>query len=101
MSKELDVPAKALREKASGELLRVWVTPDEATHVMLDLNPVSDPAVWGLVLADLAQRVANIYHIEKGADRQATIERIAAGFKAEIESPTASPASPRSDAKPN
>ena len=88
MPDEPDVHLKALREKIATAGLKVWLTPDDETHAALDMPPILDPAAWGVVLADLAGHIANIYHVEKGADKRATVQRIAAGFNAEVESPT-------------
>lgn len=87
MTDDHSVALKALRDKAPRELLEVRVLADDETHVTIRLGSVHDPGVWGLVFADLARHVANIYHIEKGADRKATVESMAAAFNADISSP--------------
>jgi hypothetical protein len=44
--------------------------------------------MYGLVLADLAKHIANAYKQKLNRDPQKTLERIMAGFAAEMDSPT-------------
>lgn len=87
MPQEISIPIKALRDEAARELLRVWVTSDDTTHISIDLAHASDAAVWGIVLANLTRHIANVYKIEREADTKTTIQRIAEAFRAEVESP--------------
>ena len=54
-TKFLDPPPAASRDKASFELLRVWVA-EQGQHVSLRSGAWEDPFAWGIVLADLARQ---------------------------------------------
>ena len=89
--KYLDPPPAAARDKASFELLRVWVA-EQGQHVSLRSGTWEDPFAWGIVLADLARHIVNAESMHrKGLDKDAYLERIIEGFHAEIESPTDEP----------
>ena len=79
-NKFLDPPPAASRDKASFELLRVWVA-EQGQHVSLRSGAWEDPFAWGIVLADLARHIVNA----------AFLERMLEGFQAEIDSPTDEP----------
>jgi hypothetical protein len=57
-NKFLDPPPAATRDKASFELLRVWVA-EQGQHVSLRSGTWEDPFAWGIVLADLARHIVN------------------------------------------
>jgi hypothetical protein len=87
-TKYLDPPPAAARDKASFELLRVWVA-EQGQHVSLRSGAWEDPFAWGIVLADLARHIVNAEALHrKELDRDAFLERMLEGFHAEIESPT-------------
>ena len=89
--KYLDPPPAATRDKASFELLRVWVA-EQGQHVSLRSGTWEDPFAWGIVLADLARHIVNAEAMHrKDLDKDAFLERILEGFHAEIESPTDEP----------
>jgi hypothetical protein len=89
--KVLDPPPAASRDKASFELLRVWVA-EQSQHVSLRSGVWEDPFAWGIVLADLARHIVNAEALQKkDFDRDAFFARILEGFQAEIESPTDEP----------
>lgn len=90
-NKFLDPPPAANSDKASFELLRVWVA-DGGQHVSLRYGAWDDPFAWGIVLADLARHITNAEAIHrKGMDEVAFLERMLEGFQAEIDSPTDEP----------
>ncbi len=89
-SDELIVPDAARRDSDSFEVLRVWVA-NQGQHVSLRTGVWSDPAAWGIMLADLARHVANAYEKELGLDQLTTLSRIKAGLDAEFSSPTDTP----------
>lgn len=90
-NKYLDPPPAATRDKASFELLRVWVA-DAGQHVSLRSGTWEDPFAWGIVLADLARHVVNAESMtRKDLDKEAFLNRMLEGFQAEIESPTDEP----------
>jgi hypothetical protein len=91
VGKFLDVPAAASRDKASFEVLRVWIA-EQGQHVSIRSGAWEDPFAWGIVLADLARHIAlaqQIQHPETDVD--VFVERLLEGFHAEIENPTDEP----------
>lgn len=90
-TKYLDPPPAASRDKASFELLRVWVA-EQGQHVSLRAGTWEDPFAWGIVLADLARHIVNAESINnKDLDEEAFLTRMIEGFQAEIDSPTDEP----------
>jgi hypothetical protein len=90
-AKFLDPPPAASRDKASFELLRVWVA-EAGQHVSLRAGAWEDPFAWGIVLADLARHIVAAEAINNPeTDKEAFFERMLEGFQAEIESPTDEP----------
>jgi hypothetical protein len=90
VSKQLAVPEAGLRDQESFEVARVWVA-EKAQHVSLLIGTWNDPVAWGIVLADLARHVANGYAQNKGLGAEEIVRRMAAAFRAELESPTDHP----------
>jgi hypothetical protein len=90
-NKFLDPPPAATRDKASFELLRVWVA-EQGQHVSLRSGAWEDPFAWGIVLADLARHIVNAEAMQnKELDENAYLQRLLEGFQAEIDSPTDEP----------
>lgn len=87
---EMTPPPAASQDAKSFELARLWVAND-AQHVALRADVWTDPAAWGIVLADLARHVALAYQHKDGHDLEDVLERVLAGFHTELESPTDSP----------
>jgi hypothetical protein len=84
---QLTISDAAKRDSKSFELLRVWIAENNQ-HVSLRAGVWEDPAAWGIMLADLAGHVANTYEQSEGRNRAETLQRIKAGFDAEMSSPT-------------
>ena len=95
--KELQPPHTIHGASKAMELARIWIV-DGNQHVSISGNLWKDPAAWGLMLVDLAKHVANAY-AQHGENREATLNRIFAGFLAEIKSATDEPG-PIGPAKP-
>jgi hypothetical protein len=93
---ELSVPEAARRDPNSLEILRVWIA-NNAQHVSLQTGIWDDPVAWGIMLADLARHVANSYYIDAGLDKNQSLERIKAGWAAEMDSPTDEPSGQMED----
>ena len=93
---QLLIPDAAKKDEQSFELVRVWVA-HKGQHVSLRVGVWSDPAAWGIMLADLAGHVANSYQQDTGLDRIKTLQRIKAAFDAELRSPTDEPLGKISD----
>ena len=87
---ELTVPATALRDRNSFEILRVWIA-NGGQHVSLRAGLWEDPAAWGLMLADLARHIVNTYEPATASDREQILERIKLGLIAELEAQTDAP----------
>jgi hypothetical protein len=91
--KQLEIPPAAAQDKASFEVLRVWVA-EQGQHVSLRSGAWEDPFAWGIVLADLARHIALAHKLQPGkkpTDPAAFLERLLEGFQAEIENPTDEP----------
>jgi hypothetical protein len=84
---ELIPPPAAAEDAKSFEIARLWVA-DQAQHVVLRTDVWPDPAAWGVVLAELARHVALAYQGRDGHDVEDALERLLAGFHAEIEAPS-------------
>jgi len=90
-NKYLDVPPVAARDKASFEVLRVWIA-EQGQHVSLRSGAWEDPFAWGIVLADLARHIALAHQLQHPeTDLEGFVERLLEGFHAEIENPTDEP----------
>jgi hypothetical protein len=86
----LPVPPAAKINTDSTEILRLWKVPEVGQQVILRHDAWEDPAAWGLMLADIARHVARA-HAQEGQNESEVFQRILAGFRAEIESPTDTP----------
>jgi hypothetical protein len=90
-AKHLDIPPAAARDRASFEVLRVWIA-ERGQHVSIRSGAWDDPFAWGIVLADLARHIALAHQLEHpDADIDAFAARLLEGFHAEIENPTDEP----------
>jgi hypothetical protein len=87
---QLQIPDAAKQDPNSVELLRVWVA-NRDQHVSLKTGIWKDPFAWGIMLSDLMQHIANAYHEQEGLSRDKTLQRIKAGFDAEVSSATDRP----------
>jgi len=91
IEKALGLPPAAQRDKASFEVLRVWIA-EHGQHVSIQSGAWDDPFAWGIVLADLARHIALAHQLQKdGTDLDAFMDRLLEGFQAEIENPTDEP----------
>jgi Domain of unknown function (DUF5076) len=91
VEKVLTIPEEAQKDKASFEVLRVWIA-NQAQHVSIRSGAWEDPFAWGIVLADLARHIALAHQLQnEGADSEAFLNRLLEGFEAEIENPTDEP----------
>lgn len=85
--KSLDPPPLVLSDPKAREIVRVWGAHGKM-HITLDPHLWDDPGCWGIMLADLAQHVANAYLELRKVDRDLTLKQIRAGFECEWNSPT-------------
>src|SRR5436309_9413574 len=89
--KNLSIPPVAQRDKASFEVMRVWIA-EQSQHVSIRSGAWQDPFAWGIVLADLARHIALSHELQdQKTDKDAFLQRLIEGFNAEIESPTDEP----------
>jgi hypothetical protein len=89
--KILDIPPAAQRDKASFEVMRVWIA-EQGQHVSIRSGAWEDPFAWGIVLADLARHIALAHQMQSSKiDPEAFLERLLEGFRAEIDNPTDEP----------
>jgi hypothetical protein len=89
--KVLSIPPVAQRDKASFEVLRVWIA-EQGQHVSIRSGAWDDPFAWGIVLADLARHIALAHEMQdEKINKEAFLERLLEGFSAEIDSPTDEP----------
>jgi hypothetical protein len=89
--KILSIPPVAERDKASFEVLRVWIA-EQGQHVSIRSGAWDDPFAWGIVLADLARHIALAHEMQdEKINKEAFLERLLEGFSAEIDSPTDEP----------
>jgi Domain of unknown function (DUF5076) len=89
--KVLGIPPVAQRDKASFEVLRVWIA-EQSQHVSIRSGAWEDPFAWGIVLADLARHIALAHEMQDPKiNKEAFLERLLEGFSAEIDSPTDEP----------
>lgn len=80
---ELSAPPD-VREEGGVEVLRVFVV-EQALSISLQ-RAFDDPAMWGMLFADVARQVAMIYGREAGVGESEALDAIreafAAGFEA-------------------
>jgi len=89
--KTLAIPPAAQRDKASFEVLRVWIA-QQGQHVSIQSGAWDDPFAWGIVLADLARHIALAHTLQnQSTDEEAFLARLLEGFQAEIDNPTDEP----------
>lgn len=89
--KTLAIPPAASRDRASFEVLRVWIA-EKGQHVSIQSGAWEDPFAWGIVLADLARHIAQAHALQKeSVDPDKFLARLLEGFQAEIEDPTDEP----------
>jgi hypothetical protein len=85
--RELAIPEVAARDPRSLEILRVWVA-NKAQHMSVRTGVWRDPAARGIMLVDLARHIANAYAESAGRDPRQSLQRIRAGWDAEMGTPT-------------
>ena len=83
---ELPIPGDAFNNPDATEMLRAW-SVNGGLQVALQRN-FDDPAIWGLLLTDIARHAARIYAKETAYSEEEALQRIVALFQAEMENPT-------------
>jgi len=83
---ELKPPPAVETASRAMELARIWIV-DKKQQICLSGNLWDDPAVWGLMLVDLARHVSNAYE-NQGRNKKEVLEQILEAFEAEWQHPT-------------
>jgi hypothetical protein len=84
--KELAIPAGAHTAVRADEVLRAWIV-DGGLHVSLQRG-FDDPAMWGILLTDIARHAARIFARERISSESEALEAIHSMFEAEWNRPT-------------
>lgn len=84
------IPEAAQRDAQSFEILRVWIA-EKGQHVSIRAGVWRDPAAWGLMLADLATHIANVYKQDAALDGTQTLQRIKDALLIELDTRTDAP----------
>ena len=72
----------------AAEVLRAWILPGW-TKMQVTLQPRhDDPAVWGMLLVDVARHAAKAYALESRYSESEALRRIKQVFDAEWATPT-------------
>lgn len=85
-SNELELPPVAFENPAAVEVLRVWAAPQSPQQLTLRTT-WKNPAVWGLVLVDIARHAAQAYRAE-GRDPDEVLRQIRELWDSEFDKPT-------------
>lgn len=83
---ELAIPFAAHEAEQASEVLRAWII-DNGLHVSLQRG-FDDPAVWGVLLTDIARHVARIFETENVCSQEEALEKIKEALDAEWDGPT-------------
>lgn len=75
-ARELPVPDEADDAAAAHEVVRGWLI-DNRLVCSLFPSAFDDPAIWGVLLADVAHHIANALAESEGADRGRCLGRSA------------------------
>jgi Domain of unknown function (DUF5076) len=90
---ELVIPAAAVRDANSIELMRAWIA-EGSLHCALRIgrywksSGVSGERAWGIILADAARHISDALAQAKGSNEQETLSQIRQYFLAELGKPT-------------
>ena len=88
----LTPPPEALTDPNAVEFARIWAAHRQQ-HVSLRVEQWKhNPGVWGIMLSDLAQHVANAYEQQGVGTREDVLQSIVSVFLAEFAEPTDAPA---------
>jgi hypothetical protein len=87
----LDRPHEVTSDAGAVEVLSAWLKSDGRNTVALRPDAFPDPAMWGLLLADIARHVANALHEAGGDEAMNVLGRIREGIIAELDHPTDAP----------
>ena len=90
----LSIPPAAIRDEDSVELTRVWIA-EQGLHCSMKIGMYAEAgdgtkevAAWGVILADLAQHVADALSAEGFGSREDLFESLVQTFNDEVSAPT-------------
>ena len=89
----LPIPPAATRDENSREMISAWVA-ENGLHCSLNIGmwetnlTTPEESAWGILLADVAQHVANALEQDLGKDRRETLHAIRIAFQEELGKPT-------------
>lgn len=83
---ELAIPFAAHEADEATEVLRAWIV-DHGLHVSLQRG-FDDPAVWGVLLTDVARHVARVFETEGVCSQDHALDMIKATLDAEWDGAT-------------
>jgi len=82
---QLRIPDAAGGDKASFELLRVWIA-DQSQQISLRGGVWQEPSAWGVMLADLARNIVLVHQEQdEDLDGDAFLTKLLEGFDQEID----------------
>ncbi len=87
---ELPIPPAVGKGSHPIELARIWAV-DGAQHVSIQSGVWSDPAAWGILLADFMRHIADAYSRDGEFSKAEVLTRVHAAFNAEWSDPTDEP----------
>jgi hypothetical protein len=90
-SKQQLAPPPLANERDASEVLRAWILPDWSRMQVALQTQHDDPAVWGILLADVARHAAKAYELNGKYSENDALRRIRQVFDAEWSSPTELP----------
>ncbi len=91
--KALTIPAAAVRDENAVEMMRAWIA-EQGLHCSLniglygDKGPGFETRAWGIMLADVAQHVADALAASGAGDRDTLLDQIIDSFTDEIGDPS-------------
>lgn len=83
---EIPIPPVAAQTPDSREVARVWIA-NGGCHVTL-WSAFEDPAMWGMLIADLARHAARSTAADKICSEKEALQAIVTYFNREMEQPT-------------
>lgn len=92
-AKALNVPHEVAADEAAFEIARVWIGRKKmyvglSVGRYLQLGRKDEPAIWGVILADLSRHVARGLREDFNLDEDATLRELRASLDKELNKPT-------------
>lgn len=88
MMQELPIPPDSQNAEQAVEVFRGWIIDQRLQCSLRPTVWAETPGMWGILLADAANHIANAIAEETGKDSQELLSEISRVFLAENESPT-------------